>query len=136
MTNMSSFSYDEYRSYYPVEYSTPTKSAQSTPVSTPTKVALLKSKILARGSPIKFSLSTPEKEKLKDIEFDADEDDFKRSRLCIGWRTVSIALFLLWLLLIACSIYLYHYFIPENANVDLSSMSNLQDLEFLDGAIQ
>jgi len=107
MTNMDSFSYEEYRAYYPVEYSTPTKSAQSTPVSTPTKVALLKSKILARGSPIKFSLSTPEKQKLKDNEFDPEEDEFKKSKFCIGRRTISIALWLLWLLLIASSIYLY-----------------------------
>src|SRR5271168_1601003 len=61
-------SYDNYSAYTPVEVSTPPRSRQATPVSTPSRAALLKQTFTPRGSPIKFSLDKLEKTALRDIE--------------------------------------------------------------------
>ena len=103
--------YDNYSDYTPMEVSTPTRSLQNTPVSTPSRAALLyKPKIVGQGSPIKFpSLSTPEKVALKTVDFDADFDDSepKKRKFKIGRTVWRGLLWVLWLLLIASTIYLY-----------------------------
>ena len=101
-------SYDNYHSYTPIEYS-PTKSLPSSPVTTPSRAALIRPNFL-RGSPIKFPLSTPlstpEKTRLKNVDFDDfEETEDKRSPI---WAVISrISLWILWGLLTASAIYLY-----------------------------
>jgi hypothetical protein len=101
-----------YDNYAPLEFSTPTKSRQSTPVTTPTRAALLKPNFMVRGSPIKFSLSTSEKETLKDVDFDVDYDEPEHKRFGICRAISRILLGLLWVLLVASAIYLYLFWIP------------------------
>jgi hypothetical protein len=79
--------YDNYSDYTPMEVSTPPGSLQNTPVSTPSRAALLYKPKTLQGSPIKFpTLSTPEKVALKTVEFDADFDDMepKKNKFKIG----------------------------------------------------
>jgi hypothetical protein len=93
--------------YTPVEHSTPTKAsrADESPVTTPSRAALLKPNFLVRGSPIKFTLSSPERETLKDVEFE------KYERNDTGFRVRRfILVFALWslrIVLTALAIYLY-----------------------------
>jgi hypothetical protein len=93
--------------YTPVEHSTPTKAAQmESPISTPTRAALLKPNFLVRGSPIKFTLSTPEKATLRDIEFDV----FEKAEEKRYWVRRTILFVTLWtvrFVLIALAVYLY-----------------------------
>lgn len=96
-----------YDNYTPIEYGTPTMSREGTPVSTPTRAALLKSHFTVRGSPIKFSLSTPEKETFKNLDFDTDYDEPETKRFDV-WRVICrILLWVLWGLLITSAVYLY-----------------------------
>jgi hypothetical protein len=100
-------SYDNYSAYTPVEISTPPRSRQATPVSTPSRAALLKQTFTPRGSPIKFSLDKSEKTALRDVEFDPDYDEPQRKRFPVG-RCILCGLGLsMWLLLIASDIYMY-----------------------------
>lgn len=93
-------------SYTPVEVSTPTKPNYNTPISTPSRVALLKPNFLMSDSPIKFSL-TPDKVKLKDVELDDWETEEPESRASrIGKLVLRILIFLSWLVLLAAAIYL------------------------------
>ena len=102
-------SYDNYHSYTPIEYSTPTKSLPGSPLATPSRAALHRPNFL-RGSPIKFPLltplSAPEKATLKNVDFD-DFEDVEKKRSCI-WAVISrISFWILWGLLIASAVYLY-----------------------------
>jgi hypothetical protein len=103
--------YDNYSDYTPMmEISTPPGSLQNTPVSTPSRAALLYKPKILQGSPIKFpSLSTPEKVALKTVDFDADFDDMepKKNKFKIGRTAWRILLWVVWLSLIASTIYLY-----------------------------
>ena len=129
-------SYDNYHSYTPIEYHTPTKSHTGSPVTTPSRAALLRPNFL-RGSPIKFPLptplSTPEKAKLNNIDFDDFEES--ESRGFRVWRAIyQISLWILWGLLIASAIYLY--LSPWiRLILDRCCMLNLLVWESLDGAI-
>lgn len=106
--------YDNYSDYTPMEVSTPPGSLQNTPVSTPSRAALLYKPKILHGSPIKFpSLSTPEKVSLKTVDFDADFDDMepKKNKFKIGRTAWRLLLWVVWISLIASTIYLYirHY---------------------------
>lgn len=98
-----------YDNYSPIEFSTPTKSPPVTPVTTPSRATLVKQDFLARGSPIKFSLCTPEKTPLKDVELD-DFEEPEKERFSIRRAVFRLLLWLLWGLLMASSIYLYAFF--------------------------
>jgi len=100
-------SYDNYSAYTPVEVSTPPRSRQATPVSTPSRAALLKQTFTPRGSPIKFPLDKSEKTALRDIEFDPDYDEPQRKRFSVGRLILWILGLSMWLLLIASDIYMY-----------------------------
>lgn len=103
---MSTYEYRQ--SYVPVEPSTPTKTPQGTPISTPSRAALLRPSFLTRGSPIKFTLSTAEKAMLKDVDFDWEaEQPRKKERIGIMRIIFLVLLWSLFLFLIAVAIYLY-----------------------------
>jgi hypothetical protein len=91
--------------YTPVKISTPTQSLTNTPVSTPSRAALLKPSFVSRESPIKFSLSTSERTPFKDVEFDWDEYSGKKK-----WNFYQIIMRVLiwstWTLLVAAAAYL------------------------------
>ena len=90
--------------YFPVEHSTPKQSRDNTPISTPSRAALLKPNFLMDGSPIKFSL-TPEK--LKDIELDDWEDEKHESTASRIGRVVLLVLSILtWVILLTAALYL------------------------------
>jgi len=90
--------------YTPVEDSTPTNSNYNTPISTPSRAALLRPSFLTSGSPIKFSL-TPDK--LKDVEFDEWEDDNTETKRHGFWKLSFLGFcFLTWIILVAAAIYL------------------------------
>jgi len=91
--------------YTPGEVSIPTKSLQNTPISTQSRLALLKPKLWI---PIKFLLSKPESTTLKELEFDWDaEDSSHGSRVSDVLLYGSVLLWLTWSPLIPAAVYLY-----------------------------
>jgi hypothetical protein len=101
-------SQDTSHSYIPIQSSTPTQTPQSTPISTPTKARILRSNFLTRGSPIKFDLSTPEKAKLRDVEFDFEDEKIEKNKaLDIRKVVFQAALGFSWAVLASVAIYLY-----------------------------
>ena len=100
-------SYDNYSSYTPVEISTPPRSRLGTPISTPSRAALLKQNFMNRGSPTKFSLNRSEKASLREVEFDADCDEPEGKRFPVARLILCVLGLAMWLLLIASDVYMY-----------------------------
>lgn len=100
-------SYDNYHDYTPIEYGTPTKSSQNTPVSTPSRAALLRPNIMSRGSPIKFKLPKSTRKPVKKLYFDPDYDEPEAKPYRIRRAILRVSLVLLWICLNASAIYLY-----------------------------
>jgi hypothetical protein len=96
-------------SYALLEGSTPTGTPHGTPLTTPSKAALLRPNFLTRGSPIKFNLSTPEKQTLETVEYDAfDEFEEPEKKRKAGVRQIitQTSLWLFLVLLVGSAVYL------------------------------
>lgn len=97
--------------YIPIQPSTPTQTPESTPISTPTKARILRPNFLTRGSPIKFDLSTPEKAKLRDVEFDFEHEKSEKDQaLDIRKVVFQVVLGISWAVLAGVAVYLYAAF--------------------------
>ena len=86
------------------------------PITTPTRAALLKPNFLTRGSPIKFTLSTPEKATLREIELDEKAEFYGKAveskRFRVGRIVLFIAIWALRIVLTAIAIYLFATSLP------------------------
>ena|SRR5579859_6292560 len=108
--------YDNYSPYIPLDAETspaPPKPHRGIftlpPITTPSRVALLKPAFLTRGTTMKFTWYETEKTNVKHLSLDSSWNEKEGEDMRANYRriAVSVSLWLTWLFLISIALYLY-----------------------------